>query len=293
MDENNVKCILCGSEDITKYPSKCSAFLAERIWNKTSFDNSLIHCNTCDFTFYYPRPTEEELNTLYEGYRGTRYQEQRIKHEPGYTIEYNNNLGNNSRINNQRIRSMERFYEGIVNYNDITNLLDYGGADGQFISQKFKTPEKYVYDTSGVKLVDGIKRINSLMDTSIKTFDFIQCSNVLEHVADANEVMQNILKLSNRKTQFYFEVPYDTPFNSIRVQFSIHHPQLYNLYTKLTFNKPLTFLMHEHINHFSVESLTHLLKNHGLIIEKISIGKLPHPEIPVIYCLAKRNGMAD
>ena len=263
------KCIICGSKKLDKFNAECSPFLAERIFGTGVFDVTLFHCTNCDFAFYGPRLENTELDKLYDGYRGDDYQNQRQKFEPGYTKEINNSLGKSDIEINLRNSNMVKFLMGFnFDYSKIKSVLDYGGDEGQFIPREFGDIEKYVYEISGVPLRDGVKRISDL--NCRKKFDFIMCCNVLEHVSDPHEIINNIGGFSHPGTLVYIELPMDSPLRTYIRRFAIaafqRYPTLFRAYSKFSGSGKavLKLVMHEHINHFGRKSVRRLFDLHGI-----------------------------
>jgi hypothetical protein len=221
----------------------------------------LCHCNTCDFLFYNPHPDAEELEKLYNGYRNPDYQKQRQKHEKWYTREVNESLGHNRTEIDKRKENMSLFLKGRLDIAEIKNILDYGGDSGQFIMDEFKNSERYVYEISKVPLVPGVKLITDLDERETKKFDFIMCCHVLEHVTGPHEIIDQIIMFAQKKTKFYFELPVDNPLGNTNLITRI----------KITLSRLYPFfIMHEHINHFSIASLKKLLESHGMEVEHIT-----------------------
>jgi SAM-dependent methyltransferase len=276
-------CIICGSNDLINFITKCSPFLAKRIWDSRPFDVKLVHCKNCDFTFYNPRPDDEELERLYKNYREPEYQKQREKYDKGYTKELNDSIGNDKTEIEERKSNMLSVIKGRFAIKKVRNVLDFGGDRGQFIIDEFDAADRYVYDISGAPLLPTIKRITDIAESDKKKFDFIMCCHVLEHVPDPNELIERIMKFSHKETKFYFELPSQLPplmtgvFLMLFFKFISSNGRIFRFYAKIRQRsiEDSFFQMHEHINYFSIVSLKRLLESNGLNVEYIAIRKIP------------------
>ena len=276
----NLQCPICHSNNQRDYPARCSPFLAERIWNTSPFPMQFISCNDCGFMYYYPQPTDKELEKLYNGYRSTEYEKQRQKHEPDYS---------NAVLYHDYIFRHLRIYETLKNHIDscdVTSVLDYGGGDGSIIPPVYSHANRYVYDISGIPIVDGVKPF-SLADT--RTFDLILCCHVLEHVNDPHEAASNIAGYMHDKSILYLEVPTEYPFVVSALKFFSTHRRFYYLYAWLYGKDPegMFPVMHEHINLFTEPSLRKLLEMHNLDILYMEQDHTDNTEVPVISVVAK------
>lgn len=297
------ECIICNSKKLKVFKAYTSPFITERIWNQKPLNVELDWCKNCNFAFYNPRLEENELKLLYKGYRDENYQQQRYKHEPYYTKEVNDLIGNNKIEIAERKANLFEILDKNIDISNIKNVLDFGGDKGQFIIDEFADANKFVFDISGVDAVDNIIKITDYNECKNNKYDFIMCCHVLEHVESPMEIMQNIKELSDKNTIIYFELPLEFPFiyknlskfkKIIRMIPFINPliPNIEELYKKrnslfigektdedkskslikLLFNLPkyikklLTlgrFYMHEHLNFFTPESIEKLLILNG------------------------------
>ena len=114
---------------------------------------------------------------------------------------------------------------------NIETLIDFGGYNGLNTPNLGK--ERFVYDICNVESKVPIT------DTLFNC-DIITCMHVLEHVPNPNKIIEEI---KGKSKYYYFEVPNE---NVVNKQF-----------------------WHEHINCFTIDSLTHLIsKNFKIIATK-------------------------
>jgi len=271
-------CPICNSKKLIAYSGITVPFIADRVWNTKPLETKFMRCKNCGFEFYDLRMEEEEIAALYKSWRGDKYLKQRQKYEPKYTREFNKQVGHHPMaIKNKKSNLSKIIKDHIPGVDSVKSILDFGGDKGQYIVDDFINAEKYVYDISGVELVEGVKRISDFN----KKFDFIMCCHILEHISYPREILDQVKKFSHKNTIFYFEVPIDTPFKfpitSVRrivKKILLSNPLFCNCFYKI-FKfipwMPFPLYMHEHVNYFSIRSLSYLIASSGLKIRYIGI----------------------
>lgn len=87
-------------------------------------------------------------------------------------------------------------------------------------------------------------------------YDFIFCDNVIEHVYNPKPFIDSIMHHLNHKGVLFIAFP---PVDWLRLFF-----EKVNIYRKLKFLKPfrIAWDLDQHVNYFTVESLTALLYDH-------------------------------
>lgn len=201
--EQETECIICGSNECTSSRAHFAPFLVERMFSGIDVKTELIHCKCCDFWFSKYRPNDLEMEKLYDGYRGEEYVKQRQKYEPKYSALFYESDDYMERRKN----GLNVFFQGIIDYNSIHMLLDYGGDEGQYIPAQFNNAEKYVFEISGNKVKEGIILLNNLAEVKKKRFDLVMCCQVLEHVSNPIEIIENMVGVLKNKGYLYIEVP--------------------------------------------------------------------------------------
>lgn len=287
------RCVICSSQRILTFDAKVAPFLAERIWKRESFGVELCYCRNCTFSFYNPRLESDELLRLYSNYRDEDYQRMRQRHEPSYSIEINQSLGKDEEEIRIRKANLLRMLNAIQDISSIKNVLDYGGDRGQFILDEFSGIERYVYEISGVEPLKGVIKLTNMDECKKRTYDFIMCCHVLEHVPAPMEEMKNIVSLAHKGTIIYLEVPADSPWMSpFRKHVYVLLGVLRSLpgMRKLATRFPMTtFQMNEHINFFTPKSMKKLVEESGLKLmsaeaPEVKIGPL---KLRILGCLAE------
>jgi hypothetical protein len=217
-------CLACMSDNLVCYDTKVSDFLAERIFNVKS--NSIIPvklccCVLCGFAFYDRRLSEADEKKLYSGYRSNEYQKMRQKHDIWYTKKINQALGNDKKGLSLHKSLIERICLQNIPCK-IHRALDYGGDMGQKFPEGLAIDEKYVYDISGAKTIEGVIGLGSFELTKTIEYDLIMCNQVLEHIGELDCFINVLKSLGNENTWFYLDIPFDSPFNkSFLILFSM------------------------------------------------------------------------
>ncbi|OPY34122.1 MAG: hypothetical protein A4E32_00391 [Methanomassiliicoccales archaeon PtaU1.Bin124] len=288
------ECVGCGSKRLRSYKANLSPFLAEMVHLVPRSRVRFVRCRSCGLLFYDPRMTDEEIALLYEDYRGKRYQSVRQKHEPWYTPEMNECVGNDADTLRERKETLFSVLAENTDVNAIHRILDYGGDQGQFISDQLADRERFVYDISGVPTLPGIKSVDAAQGFP-NDLDLIMCCHVLEHVSFPKEILERLRALGNEGTLYYFELPFDSPMKSRRTGLS---KKLFGILTRsstfVNVNNKMrgfSFSMHEHQNYFDEASLREFLERNGFGVQVIKRTTVPTLGIraEIICCLAKKK----
>ena len=168
-------------------------------------------CKNCGFIYQNPRPTQKELDNYYKS---------KFLHSigsPDYDID--------ARIKafNKRIKTPSKVYE-------------IGAGEGQFLLELESLGHKvYGYEPSAntIKPKFALRKLDP-------PYDVILSNHVMEHVADLNGFINDIIKKIKLGGVIYFEIP------------NIHN-----------YNSSTWSIYHEHLSHFSPQSLIYLLNQYG------------------------------
>lgn len=252
------QCVCCASHQLKQSPAILMPFVAHRAlgWQPVEIDDSWglhtiqngfaytichsLYCENCGLLFLDIRFSDDEMRSLYHGYREKEYVDLREHYEPGYR-QRNDALNNGESY----LPMVEAFLNPYLTMP--VRLLDWGGDTGK--NSPFKGNRKYfhIYDISQKPLIDDAERVDK--ETASQTaYDLIVCSQVLEHVPYPADVIVDIKKTMSPSTVLYIEVPYETLMRTADagdLQRQKKH-------------------WHEHINFFSKQSLLRLLEHCGL-----------------------------
>lgn len=250
------ECVCCKSERIQKKLGFFQPFISNKVMDypvsqinignsqpffPILFTNS-IKCLDCNFVFSQVRFEDAEMQKIYSSYRNDEYASLRNIFEPGY-IEINKRIGKDPLEIKNRAEALYKFLQSEVDINKIISVLDYGGDSGQHIPSFFSEAQKFVYDVSGVDAAEGVTKIT---EDNKNTFDFVMCSNVLEHLPFPLQEFKAIEKWLHKDSIVFIDVPNE--MSDLE-----DHPTVF----------------HEHINYFTEPSITALLEKYGFQIQKI------------------------
>ncbi len=178
-----MKCLIC-SGPVEGIPATVYLFLKERA--KLDGAYSLCYCQTCDFSFFWPRLTDEECLRYYTGYWGDEFVRRRSQMEAGYE-NYLASITTDIYLE-QRVLNLRNIVPSMPK-----TILDVGGFDG-FLGRR-------AFPDASVTVVD-------VGDTyPVGIFDLVVCAHVLEHVPHPLRFLENIKPLVGK--HLYAEVPID------------------------------------------------------------------------------------
>ncbi|HTB22400.1 MAG TPA: methyltransferase domain-containing protein [bacterium] len=290
-------CPCCSGSRLRSYPALTAAFIADRALDGPRRGVRLLECLDCSFRFFASRFEPAEIQKLYSGYRGPAYYEARHRHEFWYSKKINDSLGDNPAEIASRNATVLEFIGSRVDPSGIASVLDYGGDRGQFIPPQLGK-ERFVFEISGLKAVDGVTMIPSKEGLSGLSFDLIILANVLEHSSDPGGLLKEIKALARPTgSSFLVTVPYERyrlgfiptrgPAERLYAKFLDRVAAWPDLGKVLDFYStlfrvktgvvpPLGYLtLHEHINFFNETSLAALLKAEGFEVlrcQKVRFG---------------------
>jgi hypothetical protein len=229
------KCIACGSTNLNEYEAELHEFVVWRV-TKTKqghYPVTGLSCRDCGCTFSQSRLNDEEENLLYAGYREENYNQMREACEPGYIQNIATMLEGDGYLKRRQV-IINKMISGFVDPASVKSVLDYGGDDGKHIPECFQSAKHYVYEISGIDLLEGIAPYST--KTNTEQVDFLMCCHVLEHRSEIDSLLEDIKKCVHKESWLYFEVP----------------------------TEAIPRVFHEHINIFTSKSLAALLSRNGI-----------------------------
>ncbi len=213
-----------------QYNSKCPVCKSDRIFKLKGYErHDLTKCKKCGFVFEGVIPTSEELEMHYCNYSYDKEQ-----YLSPITIKSYNNL----------LDEFDKFRQS-------NKILDVGCGRGFFLeiaNQRGWQTEGIEYSKKAIEICKkkGIKVHESsfnLDDFEGKPFDVITSFEVIEHINNPIEVINNIKALVRKGGLFYCTTP---NFNSylrylLKDRYNIiDYPEHLSYYTKSTLNKVIT-----------------------------------------------------
>ena len=281
-----MNCLICGSSKIEMIDTVVSDFVMARIDKNfqtgKNYKTKLCFCKNCSFAFYDYRFNEDEEYRLYNNYRDEEYQHLREKYECWYTEKVNRVLNSDEIAIEEQRKQIETVLFRNAIAGEIKIALDYGGNEGKTFSDKIGTKEKFVFDISGVKPIDGVTSISSYEDLKKHTYDFIMCNMLFEHLSYPMDTLKKIIQLGNSNTFFYIEVPSENPFIKGNKFSALKNLGLalnpnYSLFRLIKFylktNRGCFMPMKEHINFYTEESIRKMIEISNCKIVSISDNK--------------------
>jgi len=209
-------CLVCKSDNVNSLTSYSKAFLSK--------------CKSCGFVFSSKIPTEQELINFYNEYGRDDYLSP-------ITIKRYNEL----------LDTFERFRK-------TNKLLDVGSGIGYFLEQA----KQRGWDVYGTEFTDKAIEICSNKGITMHkgafnpenythSFDVITSFEVIEHINNPSEEIENYAKVLRKDGLFYCTTP---NFNSIS--------------RRLLKSKWTSICYPEHLSYYTVKTLSLLLKNHRI-----------------------------
>jgi hypothetical protein len=281
-------CVVCDGPTRKLKRALVAPFLAHRIWARKAFCVDLVRCSICGFMFYNPRLDSEDLNREYAGYRSAEYLAMRNSFEPWYNAKMNSTLASPEHYQERRAILRDILRPHIAD-RAIRRVLEYGGDRGDLAVGLVDKAEAWVYDISGVNPAPGV---TGTSDPKSCAADLILNSNVLEHVGFPREIIASILSAAPQSGLIFIEVPCELPLGAYRVARRLAQIILTTALRPAAGVQMLRpaalYLMHEHINYFSEQSLTALMRNSGARVLASGIYPLSSPagRADIGWCLA-------
>jgi hypothetical protein len=207
-------------------------------------------CTSCLFIQTKIPFPDEAIGRLYSDYRSDSYNQERIRYEPEYAA-LAPQVGSCTQEIQARKVGLTRWLTGKLDVESNFSMLDYGGADGKFLPNL--RGEKYVFDISDIAPAEGIIRIRD--ESGLGSYSYVQLAHVLEHVPYPLLLTRKAASFLEDSGYLYIEVPQELSDDMTN--------RLANG------DKTIRLGIHEHINYYSVKSVTELLRSAGLSLAAI------------------------
>jgi len=247
----------------------------QRIYGKSALIEIEI-CTTCSFIQTKMPFPDEAIARLYADYRSPSYNRERTRYEPEYA-SLASQVGSCTHEIQARTTGLSRWLTGKINIENDFSMLDYGGADGKFLPDL--PGEKYVFDISDIAPAMGVTRIRD--ESGLGSYSYIQLAHVLEHVSYPLLLTKKAASFLKDAGYLYIEVPQELSDDAI---------------SRLAGgDETIKVDIHEHINRYSVKSVTELLRAAHLSVASIQAEEVDFgwTSATVIRALARRPQTAQ
>ncbi len=198
-----MNCLICNSSDSVKYHSDYKLEIKE---DKSYFDNASIYrCESCDFSFASPMPSQEKLDYFYENiYRSDG--------RPPFFVTENYEDQKKHYLEDKNL-SYTLYLSTLIDLTQVKNIYDFGGGIGDLgFALKKKFPNLKLFCSEGdshcEKILNerGYNNIKNIYDIKDR-FDLITTTHSLEHLTNINKIFEKFRELLNPKGHIFFEVP--------------------------------------------------------------------------------------
>ena len=262
----NEACRNCGSHRVITIDraGQVSPFFAARVFGLKSTSPADLFldahlCIDCLFLTHAAKLPEESIAKLYEDYRETSYNSERIALEPGYSL-IAEQIGKPDEMR-RRTADLDEYIEVLANKDtfmpgNIGSALDWGGSTGDYMPTTITKTcrDVHIFDIthSETSRSDICRGPNQLIRTNNasqgKIYDYIQFCHVLEHLQEPLVTVQQIAKRNLKEGGYiYIEVPVE----EIMSEFAL----------SLMLTPETSYVVHEHINKYCLRSIKALVES--------------------------------
>ena len=223
--------------------------LSQKIYGKSVLVEIQI-CPACLFVQTKLPFPDEAIGRLYTDYRSDSYNRERIRYEPEYS-SIASDVGSSVGETEARTVGLTRWLNGKMLMEKNFSMLDYGGADGKFLPSL--PGEKYVFDICDIAPAADVIRVKD--ESALRSYSYVQLAHVLEHVSWPLRLTKKAASFLKDAGYLYVEVPQEISDEDIG--------RLANGDDSVRVD------IHEHINRYSVKSVTELMRAAGLSLTAI------------------------
>ena len=125
-------------------PADISVFLRIRCSISPDLEGRSFLCDACDHVFFTPLLTNDQMASLYAGYRGALYNQMRLAVEPGYAPFIPAFADPDSAHDQARRAMYDQTFP--ADLKSRTHVIDFGGGDGRF--------SRYIFPNSKLIVVE-------------------------------------------------------------------------------------------------------------------------------------------
>ena len=149
---------------------------------------SLLRCEVCQFSFFFPRHSDEDLTGLYQGYRDKHYLLARKSWEPWYRLSWNNSRNPGKKGALKAKEDLERILSELPD-TVFDCVADVGGDMGQFFPEKSR--QRILVERSYREELLGVNRVDSI-DNLPEGVSLVILGCVLPHIPEPKDLLEQI-----------------------------------------------------------------------------------------------------
>ena len=160
-----------------------------------SDDYHVASCSYCRHVFYEKPPAPDQLSAMYRAH--SRVLDKKGKHK-----------GNFDDLKKRHAEKYQILYSLIKQCSGQPTLLDYGGGSGIWSIIAADVGFNVVcYEPHSERVDERVKHLNNWSDVAKMNFDVILCNQVLEHVINPVETLQDIYDVCTPESILFSVVP--------------------------------------------------------------------------------------
>jgi hypothetical protein len=201
-------CPSCHGDSFLVAHGVIAPFVTEIARLRRGSETDLRACQGCGLTFFSARYRDQDMDLLYQSYRGNDYLTIRRRWEPWYSRRVNDAYG----AGTTTLQDRRDFMTGILHEagmkGPVACALDFGGDSGQFFPD-LAIDRRVLIDPSQSLIPTGVERIPTIHSLSGSRPDLVIVAHVLEHLPDPRTPLQEIRDVMAADGILYVEVPVD------------------------------------------------------------------------------------
>lgn len=254
----DTNCQFCHHKDVSlklKIDSLADTFLVPELANTPRY---WLKCDNCQLYFSQPLLTSSQLDYMYQ-----RYRDEEFRHETPQ--EYFDRIASLSNSQSENFNKIKFILDSTSQDYCPESTLDIGCGGGVLIHKMSGVwPDSKFVGVEPTPSFAQLTRNNTKADVICsyfqsdtlygQKFDLITCCQVLEHIPDVKDFLQNIRKHMHQSSNLYLEVPDSSDFDTL--------PALHS-----RFSEP------SHLWYFSKESIIPLLSKCKLTVNTVKVIK--------------------
>ena len=231
-------------------PAQIAAFVRRRCELAAQTEARAYLCEACEHVFLTPLLTEQQLDKLYDDYRGPKYNQERIGLEPDYAAIAADFADVDGHYYGQRRAFYDEFHAGRFDKRGL--IVDASDGSGYFA--------RYAYPFADVITLPKVGAVPGLeLESLLAQADVLMMTHSLQGAPDPLRALKRLSDGLRPGAGVWIETPVQYS-GALRAAFAVQEARFAR---GLREYGPLQTL-HENLAHFSVLSLRRLLSRAGL-----------------------------